>query len=172
MVFRALFGNFRSAFQGGSFTLSYRPSSNNTNEVTMQGIRVLIADDHQEFRRIVHRFLESFPNISVVGEAIDGIDVVSKTEELNPDVVLMDIAMPHRNGLDATRIIKQRWPSKVVVIVTMHDDEAYRLRAQEAHADGFILKSTLKPSLEATFGEGSRLLATVSALNGARSRNC
>lgn len=138
----------------------------------MEPIKILIADDHTDFRRIVREFLSRMPNVSVVGEAIDGIDVIEKMEQLNPDIVLMDIAMPHRNGLEATRIIKQRWPSKVVVIATMNDDPAYRLRAQEARADGFIAKSDLKPGLEATFGEGSLLLAAVYASNGiARSGN-
>ncbi len=115
----------------------------------MHTIRVLIADDHCDFRRVVHSFLDSLPNVTVVGEAVDGEDVIEKTEHLDPDLVLMDISMPHRNGLDATRIIKDRWPTKKVVITTVNEDPFYRKRAREVQADEFILKSAMKPQLEA-----------------------
>ena len=118
----------------------------------MGKIRVLIADDHVDFRRVVHEFLDRLPNVQVVGEATDGDDAVRQVEALSPDVVLMDSAMPHTGGLEATRIIKQRWPSMRVLIATMHDNPIYRLQAMEAKADAFILKSTLKPTLEREFG--------------------
>jgi two-component system response regulator NreC len=117
----------------------------------MTPIRVLIADDHAEFRRLVQLFLNTLPHVDVVGEAVDGEEVVQRVEALRPDLVLMDIAMPKRNGLDATRIIKERWPQTRVVIATMYDNAVYRKEAQDAHADGYILKSALKPSLEAAF---------------------
>jgi DNA-binding NarL/FixJ family response regulator len=118
----------------------------------MNRIKVLIADDHQDFRKVVHDFLDRLPNVSVVGEAIDGRDAITQVEKLFPDVVLMDISMPLMSGLEATRIIKQRWPDTKVLIATNHDDPMYRSQALEARADGFILKSSMKPSLEATFG--------------------
>ena len=118
----------------------------------MNNIKVLIADDHHDFRKVVHDFLDRLPNVSVVGEATDGHDAVRKVENLFPDVVLMDISMPLMNGIEATRIIKQRWPATKVLIATNHDDPMYRKQALEARADGFILKSSMKPSLEATFG--------------------
>jgi DNA-binding NarL/FixJ family response regulator len=118
----------------------------------MKRIKVLIADDHRDFRRVVHEFLDRIPNVSVVGEATNGGEAVEKVEMLFPDVVLMDISMPLMNGLEATRIIKQRWPETKVLIATTYDDPTYRLQALEAKADGFILKGSLKPSLEATFG--------------------
>jgi DNA-binding NarL/FixJ family response regulator len=118
----------------------------------MNRIKVLIADDHRDFRRVVREFLDRMPNVSVVGEAINGGEAVEKVEQLFPDVVLMDIAMPKMNGLEATRIIKQRWPETKVLIATTYDDPTYRLQALEARADGYILKGSLKPSLEATFG--------------------
>ena len=118
----------------------------------MNRIRVLIADDHKDFRKVVHDFLDRLANVSVVGEATDGNDAITKVEKLFPDVVLMDISMPLLNGLEATRIIKQRWPETKVLISTNHDDPLYRKQALEVRADGFILKSSMKPSLEATFG--------------------
>ena len=118
----------------------------------MARIKVLIADDHRDFRRVVREFLDRMPNVSVVGEATNGGEAVAQVELLIPDVVLMDISMPLMNGLEATRIIKQRWPDTKVLIATTYDDPTYRMQALEARADGYILKGSLKPSLEATFG--------------------
>ncbi len=123
----------------------------------MNKIRVLIADDHVDFRRVVHEFLDRLPNVQVVGEASDGSEAVRQVEALQPDVVLMDIAMPRTSGLEATRIIKQRWPHLRVLIATMHDNPIYRLQAEEVKADAFILKSILKPSLEREFGSPGTL---------------
>lgn len=120
----------------------------------MNAIRILIADDHKDFRKVVCEFLSRLPNIVVVGEADDGVDVIEKLPACDPDVVLMDITMPRRNGLEATRIIKSRWPEKKVVIATMHDSEYYRSQAEEASADGFIVKSAIRTGLLATFGQG------------------
>ena len=122
----------------------------------MEKIKVLIADDHRDFRRVIRAFLDKLPNVSVVGEACDGGEAIEKVRELIPDVVLMDIAMPNMNGLEATRIIKQQWPETRVLIATSHDEPMYRKEAFEARADGFILKGSLKPTLEATFGVSSR----------------
>jgi DNA-binding NarL/FixJ family response regulator len=118
----------------------------------MSQIKVLVVDDHQDFRRVVLDFLGRLPHIAIVGEAVDGDEAIAKTESLAPDIILMDIAMPKKNGLEATRIIKQRWPDVKIMIATTHDTPMYRTQALEAKADGFILKSSLKPGLEAAFG--------------------
>ena len=120
----------------------------------MKRIRVLIVDDHAEIRRVIQEFLKAVADVVVVGEAVDGIDAIDKTEQLDPDIVLMDISMPQRSGLEATRIIKERWPAKTVVIASMHDTPQYRRRAAEVKADRFITKSSLKLGLEAVFRPG------------------
>jgi DNA-binding NarL/FixJ family response regulator len=122
----------------------------------MDRIKVLIADDHRDFRRVIRAFLDKLPAVSVVGEASDGGEAVEKVRDLIPDVVLMDITMPRMNGLEATRIIKRQWPGTKVFIATNHDEPMYRKEALEARADGFILKGSLKPSLEATFSASGR----------------
>lgn len=121
-------------------------------EATMEGIKVLIVDDHKDFRRLVFEYLRRLPNITVVGEAADGNEALEKVQQYEPDFVLMDIAMPQVNGLEATKIIKERWPFTKVLITTNYDTPVYRSQAMEAKADGFILKSSLKPALESTFG--------------------
>jgi DNA-binding NarL/FixJ family response regulator len=120
----------------------------------VNAIRILIADDHQGFRKVVREFLSLLRNVVVVGEAQDGIDVIEQMETCDPDVILMDITMPRQNGLEATRIIKRRWPAKKVVIATMHDGDFYRSQAEEVLADGFIVKSSIRSGLLATFGGG------------------
>ena len=134
----------------------------------MNAIRILIADDHKDFRKVVCDFLSRLPNIVVVGEAEDGVDVIDKMVLYDPDVILMDITMPRRNGLEATRIIKSRWPEKKVVISTMHDSEYYRCQAEEAAPDGFIVKSSIRTGLLATLGQGvfSPVYAAASVSSG------
>jgi DNA-binding NarL/FixJ family response regulator len=119
----------------------------------MANVRVLLADDFQDFRRIVRTFLNKFPNVSVVGEACDGLEAVEKVGLLRPDVVLMDITMPQQNGLQAARIIKERWPATKVLIATMHDNAIYRDHALAINVDRFIVKSSMKPELESAFAE-------------------
>jgi DNA-binding NarL/FixJ family response regulator len=110
--------------------------------------KILIVDDHNEFRKLVSEYMMCLPNVIVVGEAVDGIDAIENTKNLNPDIVLMDISMPRCNGLEATRIIKEHWPLTKVIIATMHDNPLYRLEAERAQSDGFIVKSSLKSSLQ------------------------
>jgi DNA-binding NarL/FixJ family response regulator len=118
----------------------------------MKQIKVLVVDDQEDIRRVVIDFLNRLPNINIVGEAVDGDEAIEKTETLSPDIVLMDIAMPKKNGIEATRIIKQRWPDIKVMIETGNDDQFYRTQALEVKADGFISKSSLMSGLNAAFG--------------------
>ena len=104
-------------------------------------IRVLIADDHTIFRAGVRLLLEAKPDIEVVGEALNGDEAIALAETLKPNVILMDIAMPGTNGLEATRLIKARFPAIQVLVLTMHRSEEYFFEILKTGASGYILKA-------------------------------
>ena len=106
----------------------------------MDKIRILLADDHTILRSGIRALLENEPGLSVIGEAEDGRAAVSMACKLKPNVVLMDIAMPLLNGLEATRQIKIQCPDVKVLVLSMHDNEEYIRQALEAGAMGYILK--------------------------------
>jgi len=105
-------------------------------------IKVLLADDHGLVRKGLRFVLEHEMGIEVAGEAADGREAVRMAEELNPSVVVMDIAMPQLNGIDATAQIVKRDPSIGVIMLSVHSDEAYLLRALSAGAKGYLLKDS------------------------------
>ncbi|MFD1359343.1 response regulator [Fictibacillus halophilus] len=105
-------------------------------------IRILLVDDHAVVRMGLNMLLNARPNMEVVGEASEGNEGIQKAEELKPDVVLMDLSMPHgKDGLSATSELKKILPDTSILILTMHDDEEYLFRAIQAGASGCILKS-------------------------------
>lgn len=105
-------------------------------------IRILVVDDHAVVRSGLHLLLNGKHGCEVVGEAADGDEAIAKAEELRPDVVLMDLSMPHgKDGLTSTAELKKLLPDTAVLILTMHDDEGYLFRAIQAGASGYILKS-------------------------------
>jgi two-component system response regulator NreC len=106
----------------------------------MDKIRVLIADDHTILRDGIRSLLEDEPDMQVIGEAEDGIAAVKMACQLEPDVVLMDIAMPLLNGLEATRQIKRSAPQIRVLVLTMHENEEYIRQVLASGAMGYILK--------------------------------
>ena len=97
-------------------------------------IRVVVVDDNSLYRGGVCNMLEKHPNLQVVAEAEDGHAAVQAVENLKPDVVLMDVSMPILNGIDATRIIKSKYPNVRVVILSMHDAESIAEAACKAGA--------------------------------------
>ena len=103
-------------------------------------ISIVIADDHALVREGTRRLLDSENGLIVVGEAGDGASAVAEVERLKPDVVIMDIAMPGMNGIEATRQIKARQPQVAVLALTAHDDDQYILKLLDAGAAGFMLK--------------------------------
>ena len=103
-------------------------------------IRVLLADDHTLFRAGVRLLLEAEPDLEVVGEAVNGQEAVEQSGSLRPDVILMDIAMPGTNGLEATRTIKARFPEMHVLVLTMHRSDEHFFEMLKAGASGYVLK--------------------------------
>jgi len=119
-------------------------------------IRILLCDDNDNFRQLLTQYMQSLPGVEIVGEAVDGVDVIEKTESLDPDLVLMDLSMPNQSGLDATKTIKERWPQKSVIILTLYEDTVYKELADEFNADGFIAKSSIKAQLPSVIKEKLR----------------
>jgi DNA-binding NarL/FixJ family response regulator len=106
----------------------------------MDKVRILLADDHTILRDGIRSLLEDEPDMVVIGEAEDGRSAVKLACQLKPDVVLMDIAMPLLNGLEATRQIKHDCPQVKVLILTMHENEEYIRQVLASGAMGYILK--------------------------------
>lgn len=111
-------------------------------------LRVLLADDHAILREGVRLVLEAQPDIVVVGEARDGEETLVLAHRLRPDVVVMDIAMPGLNGLDATARVVDEFPHTRVIILSMHADEEYVRQALRAGASGYLLKNAAPEELE------------------------
>jgi DNA-binding NarL/FixJ family response regulator len=113
----------------------------------MNGIRVVLADDHGLMRKGVRSVLAQDSSISIVGEAGDGAEAVQLAEALHPDVVVMDIAMPQLNGIEAAARIARKDKRIGILILSMYSDEEYLLRALSAGARGYLLKDSAEPDL-------------------------
>lgn len=130
----------------------------------MNTFRIMIADDHPFFRDGMRMFLETTPDIVVVGEAATGEQAVAQAELLRPDVILMDVKMPGLSGIEATRQILGTNPSVRVLVITMFEDDATVFTAMRAGARGYVLKDAEKDDVlrairavgrgEAIFGPG------------------
>ncbi len=113
----------------------------------VEKIRVLLADDHAILSAGLRAFMSDYDDIQVVGEACDGDEAVALAGELRPDVVLMDVAMPGMNGIDATRLIREQHPETRVLVLTQHEERQYVLALLRAGASGYILKRALGADL-------------------------
>ena len=113
----------------------------------MGHIRVLLADDHGLLRKGVRSVLAQDPNIVIVGEADDGSEAVRLAQELSPDVVVIDVAMPQLNGLDAAAQITRKSRGVGVIVLSMYSDEEYLVRAVSAGVRGYLLKDSAEPDL-------------------------
>ena len=123
----------------------------------MKPVRVLLADDHTLVRAGLRKLLESLPNIEVVGEASDGLELLELAARMQPQVILMDIAMPGLNGLEATGRITKSWPDIRVLILSMHQNSEYIRQALRQGAVAYLLKDSAPMELE---------LALKAVLNG------
>jgi len=113
----------------------------------MNPIRIMLADDHTVIRKGLRALLERQDGFTVVAEAADGREAVETAAALGPDVAVIDIGMPNLNGIEAARRITERRPETAVVILSMHADESYVLRALKSGARGYLLKDSPEEDL-------------------------
>jgi DNA-binding NarL/FixJ family response regulator len=113
----------------------------------MQPYRIMLADDHVLVRKGIRKILQEQADLSVVGEAGDGLELLELLQGETPDLVILDISMPRLRGLEATKKIKELHPQVKVLILTMHRDQEYLARAMSDGADGYILKEDADLSL-------------------------
>lgn len=106
----------------------------------METTRILIADDHAFFRKGLRALLKAIPNLAVVGEASDGDEAVELALQLQPDIILMDIHMPRRSGIEATQLIQQSSPHIGILMLTMLEDDESLVAAMRVGARGYLLK--------------------------------
>ena len=121
----------------------------------MRKIRMILADDHVLVREGTRSLLEQEPDMEVVGEANNGEEAVELVNKLHPHIVLMDIAMPKLNGIEATKLIKERYPATATLILTAYDNDQYILALLEAGAAGYLLKNV----------KGNELVSAIRAVN-------
>jgi len=117
--------------------------------------RILLVDDHAIMRDGIRALVSVEDDIEIIGEASDGKEAVEKSAQLNPDLIIMDIAMPKMDGLEATRRIKKKQPSMKVLVLTQHDNQEYVLSVIKAGASGFVPKKAV----------GSDLIAAIRAVH-------
>ena len=113
----------------------------------MKPIRILLCDDHTVVRKGLRLLLENRPNFHVIAEAASGREAVDLAERHEPDVIILDVAMPVLNGIEAARQITAKFPKAAIVFLSMHSDEGYVLRALKAGARGYLLKDSAEHDL-------------------------
>lgn len=130
----------RKTHTGDAENPDAQPGLSDGSLETGEPIRVMLADDHVLVREGTRRLLEAEPDIQVVAEAGDGISAVEQAVASQPDVLIIDVAMPGMSGIEATRHIKQQLPKVAVLALTAYDDDQYVLALLNAGAAGFLLK--------------------------------
>ncbi len=113
----------------------------------MNKIKVLLADDHTIVRNGIMSLLESSLEIEIVGEAQDGAEAIAKVKELSPDVLMIDIAMPVMNGIEAAQEVSKHYKQTRSLMLSMHNNEDYILKSVEAGAYGYLLKDTTRDEM-------------------------
>ena len=119
-------------------------------EMPVGRLRILLADDHTLIRQGLRKVLEEQPDWEVVAEAGDGREAVRRAEETQPDVAIIDVAMPLLNGIEATRQMAKRAPGVKILVLSMYADEAYVTQMLDAGAAGYLLKDSAVVTLKTT----------------------
>ena len=118
--------------------------------MTTDPVRVVLVDDHDLLRRGIRTMLETEGDVEVVGEASDGTEALAMVEETVPDVVLVDVIMPNKDGIEATREIKDAFPNVAVLVLSGHDEQRFVFDALKAGASGYLLKTAELEEVVAT----------------------
>ena len=133
----------------------------------MPSLRILLVEDHITVREGIRLLIDGQSDMTVVGETSDGASAVEQAARLNPDVIVMDLAMPGMNGLVATRAIRERTPQTVVVALTRYNDDAYLHELLRAGVAGYVLKQSssaeLLQAIRAVAGGGQYLDSAITA---------
>jgi DNA-binding NarL/FixJ family response regulator len=132
-------------------------------------LKVLLVDDHALVRRGFRRMLEDEPSFQVVGEASDGLEAVQCAERLQPDVIVMDCALPQINGIEASRRILAKRPETAILMLSMHSEDTLIRQAMEAGAKGYVLKNAMDLDLVSAIkkvAEGKIVLDPQITMNG------
>ena len=124
----------------------------------MSKIKIVIVDDHQMFIDGIKVLVQSMPNIEVVGEANNGIELIDVLHNVLPDVILMDMSMPKMDGLDATKHVVKNHPDCKILMLTMHDSRNHIERLLKAGANGYILKNTGADELKKAIEERTTII--------------
>ena len=128
----------------------------------MQPTKVLIVDDHALFRQGVRNTIEREEDFEVVGEAEDGVEALALARALQPDLILMDINMPHGNGLETVSAIKREWPDMRIIMLTVHDEDENLFEAIKRGAEGFLSKNVRANNLLDSLRDAMRGKAALS----------
>jgi DNA-binding NarL/FixJ family response regulator len=118
----------------------------------MSAIRVLLVDDSEAFLEAATKFLQALAGVEVVARAASGAEALTQAEALKPDLILLDVVMPGMSGIEAARLVRQGDHAPKVVVLTLHNTDAYRDCAARAGADGFVAKDDLVAKLPALIG--------------------
>jgi two-component system response regulator NreC len=121
--------------------------SHDNSLTTGNKIRILIVDDNPILREGLKSVLSHSPTFDIVGEAADGLEAVDSVEKFHPDLVLMDLSLPRKGGLDATREIKKKWPGIKIMIFSNYEIPEYRAAVSEAGEDGYLSKDSSQAEL-------------------------
>ena len=113
----------------------------------MGSYKIILAEDHPRFRQVTKKFIEENDELTVVGEAADGLELLELLGQLLPDMVITDISMPRLRGLDAAKKIKELYPQLKVLILTIHNEKDFLDRAMSTGVDGYVLKQEMDEEL-------------------------